>query len=76
MMTSQVVRGLQRRGLVDRARHPEDGRARALTVTPSGRALANRAVVAVEECDASFFASLVEDASMLIRVLRELPRAD
>ena len=40
------------------ARHPADRRARALAVTSSGRSLANRAVVAVEACDADFFAAL------------------
>ena len=58
MMTSQVLRTLERRGLVERAPHPSDGRARALAVTAEGRALANRAVVAVEGCDNAFFAAL------------------
>lgn len=58
MMTSQVLRALEARGLVERAPHPTDARARALRVTRSGAALANRAVVAVEACDATFFAPL------------------
>ena len=58
MMTSQVVRALADRGLVRREPHPEDGRAVALQVTEDGVALANRAVVVVEECDRRFFAPL------------------
>ncbi len=58
MMTSQVLRALERRGLLQRRPHPADKRARALAVTAAGRDLANRAVVAVETCDAGFFAAL------------------
>jgi DNA-binding MarR family transcriptional regulator len=58
MMTSQVIRALATRGLVRRAAHPDDGRALAVTVTDEGAALANRAVMAVEACDAGFFAPL------------------
>ncbi len=69
MMTSQVLRNLEQRGLVKRARHPVDKRARALTITPQGRALANHAVVAVEACDNAFFAVLGEETRTLIRAL-------
>ena len=48
MMTSQVLRALEGRGLVERTRDPDDHRARSVTVTRAGRALANRAVVVVE----------------------------
>jgi DNA-binding MarR family transcriptional regulator len=58
MMTSQVLRALERRGLLERTAHPGDGRARALATTAAGRALANRAVVVVEACDDDFFAPL------------------
>ncbi len=74
MMTSQVVRVLERRGLVDRTAHPDDGRARALTVTASGRALVNRAIVAVEACDEAFFAPLGRSRATFIRALAALRR--
>jgi DNA-binding MarR family transcriptional regulator len=74
MMTSQVVRVLEQRGLVQRAPHPDDKRARALSVTPSGRALANRAVVAVEACDDAFFAVLGKRRRTLTRMLLSLRR--
>jgi DNA-binding MarR family transcriptional regulator len=60
MMTSQVLRALEGLGLVERRPHPHDKRARALEVTEEGRALANRAVAAVEACDAEFFGRLEE----------------
>jgi DNA-binding MarR family transcriptional regulator len=62
MMTSQVLRALERRGLVERRVHPTDARARAVAATAAGRALASRAVVAVEACDDSFFAGLADVA--------------
>ena len=34
--TSQIVRGLERRGILHRTAHPDDARARALTLTPAG----------------------------------------
>ncbi|MFM9552022.1 MULTISPECIES: MarR family winged helix-turn-helix transcriptional regulator [Streptomyces] len=72
MMTSQVLRVLEGRGLVERRPHPQDGRARALAVTEEGRALANRAVVAVEACDAEFFGTLGQETGAFTRALRRL----
>jgi len=74
MMTSQVVRVLEGRGLVDRAAHPEDRRARALTVTRSGRTLVNRAIVAVEASDEAFFAALGRSRASFTRALAVLER--
>jgi DNA-binding MarR family transcriptional regulator len=70
MMTSQVLRALERLGLVERHPHPTDRRARALVPTAEGRDLANRAVVAVEACDRAFFAPLGEDVDALVVGLR------
>ena len=55
MMTSQVLRALEERGLVERREHPDDGRAKALAVTPAGADLANRTVGVVEAVDQQFF---------------------
>jgi DNA-binding MarR family transcriptional regulator len=74
MMTSQVLRALEGQGLVERHAHPHDRRARALAVTAEGRDLANRAVAAVEACDAEFFGVLAERAPAFTRSLRELAR--
>jgi DNA-binding MarR family transcriptional regulator len=50
-MTSQVLGALEERGLVERAEHPSDRRARAVVVGAAGAKLANRANGAVEGCD-------------------------
>lgn len=75
MMTSQVVRALAERELIRRDPHPGDRRAVALSVTPAGRALADRAVGAVEACDRAFFAALGEDAAVFGRALKRLAGA-
>lgn len=72
MMTSQVLRALEGKGLVERHPHPRDARARALQVTPAGLELANRAVVAVEEVDARFFGPLGAEGADLTRMLARL----
>ena len=72
MMTSQVLRVLERRGLVRRTAHPADRRARALTVTDAGAALANQANAAVEACDRAFFAGLGASRDVFAKALRKL----
>ncbi|MEU2630609.1 MarR family transcriptional regulator [Kitasatospora sp. NPDC007106] len=75
MMTSQVLRALESRGLVHRLPHPHDRRARALAPTDEGRALADRAVAAVEACDRAFFEPLGADAAAFSAALRTLRSA-
>ena len=75
MMTSQVVRTLVERGLVERSSHPDDGRAWALSVTPRGRELVNRAIVAVEACDDEFFGRLGRRRVSFTRSLAALESA-
>jgi DNA-binding MarR family transcriptional regulator len=58
MMTSQVLRALEARGLLKRRPHPTDTRAKVLHLTAAGRATATRAVPAVETADAAFFSAL------------------
>lgn len=69
MMTSQVLRALERQKLVERRVHPTDGRAKVLAVTDAGRDLANRAVVAVESCDREFFSALGAGGAEFARML-------
>ncbi len=74
MMTSQVLRALERKGLIERRAHPHDRRAKSLVPTASGVVLANRAIVAVEECDRMFFGPLAAetaDFAAALRVLRD-----
>ncbi|RMI35786.1 MarR family transcriptional regulator [Nocardia stercoris] len=63
MMTSQVLRALEQKGLIERRDHPTDRRAKSLVPTPTGAALANRAVVVVEACDREFFAPLDRESA-------------
>jgi DNA-binding MarR family transcriptional regulator len=71
-MTSQVVRSLERKGLVKREVDQADTRARRLRVTPRGKRLAPGAIAAVEQVDEAFF----DDAGRpdAIRLLRKLAR--
>lgn len=61
MMTSQVVRTMERDGLLTRERHPTDSRARALRITEPGVERVNTAMPAVMNCDKEFFARLGDD---------------
>ncbi|MBA3277169.1 MAG: winged helix-turn-helix transcriptional regulator [Geodermatophilaceae bacterium] len=71
MMTSQVLRALETRGLVTRAPDPTDGRVKRLTVTAAMRRLATQAVTVVEAADAQFF-NLVREPRQLLDVLQQL----
>jgi DNA-binding MarR family transcriptional regulator len=72
MMTSQVVRALERKGLLLRRAYPADHRARGLQVTPKGLQLVNKALGLVERADARFFGSVGEGLPRLITMLRAL----
>jgi len=70
-MTSQVLRALERKGLVVRSSHPTDSRARELGVTPEGEELARTAVTAVEAADGEFFGA-TGDRHAMLDLLRSL----
>ena len=71
-MTSQVVRTLEQKGLVRRATHPRDSRAKSLQGTPEGLELAKRAMILVEQTDEAFFSSLEESSACLVDLLQPL----
>ncbi len=71
-MTSQVLRTLERKGLIEREVDAADTRARRVRVTERGAALAPRAIAIVEAVDAEFFADVPQAAAL--RVLRLLAR--
>lgn len=75
MMTSQVLRALERKNLIRRHPHPTDGRARTLAPTPEGIEVVNRANAAVEAADRSYFAPLGDSVAELTRFLGTLDRA-
>ncbi len=71
MMTSQVVRTLEGKGLLRRSKHPSDKRAVSLTLTTKGSRTLEKASAAVNVVDARFFdavdpASLVEALEALV----------
>lgn len=70
-MTSQVLRRLEDKGLVEREVDPADTRAKRLRVTEHGGELARRAVAEVEAADAAFFGP-VRDTDGLLATLRLL----
>lgn len=72
MMTSQVIRTLQERGLVERRIHPDDARARRVSITEAGRRLLAEALPAVENTDAAFFSILGEEVTTLSRLAARL----
>ncbi len=63
MMTSNVLRTLEEKGLILRKPHPTDTRAKSLTVTSKGLKLAEQAVQVVEKIDSSFFSPLGNNIS-------------
>ncbi|BAW09364.1 MarR family transcriptional regulator [Nocardia seriolae] len=76
MMTSQVLRALEQKGLLERRDHPSDKRAKSLVPTESGVALVNRAIVAVESCDRDFFGPLGARTARFTAALRQLRDRD
>lgn len=69
-MTSEVLRALERLGLLERTVDPTDARARRLRVTDRGAGLAPRAITVVESVDRTFFAPV--DATQALSLLTAL----
>lgn len=76
MMTSQVLRALEGKGLIERRRHPTDRRARTLSPTPEGIRLANEANRLVEEADSTYFAPLRSGTSDFTNALVNLSQGN
>jgi DNA-binding MarR family transcriptional regulator len=75
-MTSQVLKSLERKGLVEREVDAADTRARRLRVTRRGARLAPRAIEVVERVDAEFFSELPQaEAVGFLSRLAPLPEA-
>lgn len=68
--TSQVIRGLERRGLVRRRPHPADSRAFELTLTEPGLALAREATREARALNRRYFAAA--DPEPLLAALKRL----
>ncbi|HVX31825.1 MAG TPA: MarR family winged helix-turn-helix transcriptional regulator [Solirubrobacterales bacterium] len=63
-MTSQVLRALEARGLLERRPDGDDARARTIVATRKGKALAPKAIAAVEAADAEFFAAIPKERAI------------
>jgi len=75
-MTSQVLRSLERKGLIERRVDTADTRARRLRVTRRGARLAPRAIALVEQVDTQFFADVPgPEALRFLRRLVQPPTA-
>jgi DNA-binding MarR family transcriptional regulator len=69
VMTSEVLRTLERKGLVRRLAHPTDARAKQIALTAAGRKLARKAVALVEGADEAFFGARGPELEQLARLL-------
>ena len=72
MMTSQVIRKLEARGLLERALDPTDSHARRLHLTAAGRTLVGLALADVEAADEDYFAALGREREAFRHALQTL----
>ncbi len=72
MMTSQVARTLETKGLIKRLPHPNDRRAILLTATTEAVVLVNQAVLAVKKVDQQLFGYLGHRQDNFIEALQLL----
>jgi DNA-binding MarR family transcriptional regulator len=68
---SQIARGLERRGLILRSRHPDDARARALILTAAGVSRATAASESARAFNDLFFSSLTDEQQHQLGTLLE-----
>jgi DNA-binding MarR family transcriptional regulator len=71
-MTSQVVRGLEAKGLMVRIQKKDDARAKYPQLTPAGLAKLKKAMRDVEAADEAFFAQLGSKSGQFLKCLKLL----
>lgn len=76
MMTSNVLRTLEEKDLIERKPHPTDTRAKSLAVTSMGLKLAEKVVPVVEKIDHDFFNVLGVDMKKFNEYLLKLAKGD
>lgn len=69
VMTSEVLRTLERKKLLRRLPHPDDARARQIVLTAAGRTMVRRAIALVEAVDEEFFGAPGPELQSLARLL-------
>ncbi len=72
MMTSQILRSLEKKAYLTRIQHPNDSRAKSISPTPKGIALAHEAIQLVEEKDFQFFIELEDGLQDFVTHLQKL----
>jgi MarR family transcriptional regulator, organic hydroperoxide resistance regulator len=72
MTTSQVLRTLQTKGLIQRKEHPADTRAKLIELTEVGKAVCKKAIRRVSTFDEQFFSQLGNQAEELNKNLLSL----
>ncbi len=72
MMTSNVLRSLEKKGFVTRDIHPTDTRAKCLALTEAGREILLETVKIVDQIDGDFFSVLDDRTSNFNALLLEL----
>jgi DNA-binding MarR family transcriptional regulator len=72
MMTSQVLRTLEKKGLMERASHPTDTRAKSIRLTAAAQSLLASALPLVEEADRKYFETLGDQEAEWVRLLKSL----
>jgi len=71
VVTSEVLRTLEARDLIRREPHPTDRRAKAISVTETGAALADRAMRIVESVESRFFETGMSEFGVLAKALKK-----
>ena len=72
MMTSQVLRSLEEKGLILRLKNPGDTRAHLISPTEKGKELIGKTIRVVEDTDSAFFAILKNNLSEFTEMLMKL----
>lgn len=71
-MTSQVLRTLEQKELIERRQNKGDERSKFSMLTPRGVQLVNKAIVLIEQVDSLFFGVLQEETQTCVKILQKL----
>lgn len=69
MMTSTILRSLEKRGLIQRSAHPIDSRAMIVCLSEQGKSLLQKALPIVEKADQDYFGKSEQLMSILTGLL-------
>lgn len=72
MMTSKVLKTLEKKGFVERSASVQDGRAKHLRIAPAGETLLRQAYALVQEVDTAFFGPIQAEAKVFNKLMQQL----